>query len=115
MDLDLVSASIIAALRFGIGESNRDAYNALKTALRQKIDKESNIDAVMKLIEKNPESRPRRAMLQKKIATTQAHKDDELNQLAKALLRKLNEISEGEEAINTKAEKIGAAGGHTCI
>lgn len=97
MDLDLVSASIIAALRFGIGKSNKDAYNALKTALRQKIDKESDIDAVMKLLEKNPASKPRRAILQEEITTTQAHKDDELNQLAKALLKKLHEISKEEE------------------
>lgn len=101
MDLDLVSASIIAALNFGVGEPNKDAYNALKTALRQKIGNESNIDAVMKLLEENPAFKSRRAMLQKKIATTHAHEDDELNQLAKALLKKLNEIFEGEEAMHS--------------
>jgi hypothetical protein len=81
----------------GIGEPNKDAYNALKRALRQKIGKESDIDAVMKLLEENPISKPHRAMLQEEIATTKAHKDDELNQPAKALLKKPHEIFEGEE------------------
>jgi hypothetical protein len=36
-------------------------------------------------------------MLKKEIATTQAHENDKLNQLTKALLKKLDEISEREE------------------
>ena len=102
--MDLVSVSIIAALNVGIGEPIKDAYNALKLALRQKIGKGSDIVEAMKMLEKNPKSEPRRAMLQEEIATTQAHKDDELNQLAKALLKKLENQITGDDKNSMKAQ-----------
>jgi len=58
MDLDLVSASVIVALNLGMDKSTKDAYNALKTASRRKID--GDIDAVLKLLEENPASKPGR-------------------------------------------------------
>lgn len=57
-DLDLISASMIAALNLGIGKSVKNDYNALEEALRQKIGGKSDISKIMGLLEKNPASRP---------------------------------------------------------
>jgi hypothetical protein len=91
---DIVSSAFIDALNTTeIGEPVKDAYNTLKAALKKKLDKKSDIVRVMELLEKKPESKLRQKLLQEEIATKQAHEDEELNKLAKALQEKLNENS----------------------
>ena len=116
--MDLVSASIVAALNVGITEPFKDVYNALKKALREKFGGDSDVvDAVMKL-EKRPDSSGRQTTLQEEIVMIKAQEDLELKQLAEALLKKLEKIPEGQKVVkkyNIKAEKIGVVGDHAHI
>lgn len=98
--MDLVSASIVAALNVGIAEPFKDVYNALKKALREKFGGDSDVvDAVMKL-EKRPDSSGRQTTLQEEIVIIKAQEDLELKQLAEALLKKLKEIPEGQKVVS---------------
>lgn len=116
--MDLVSTAIIAAISAGIGEPIKDAYNTLKEALQKKFGKDSDVvDAVVKL-EKKKDSESRQGMLKEEIEATKAYENDELKQLAEVLLKKLQETSEGKNAVkkyNIKAGKIGVVGDHAHI
>jgi hypothetical protein len=57
------------------------------------------MDAVVKL-EKLPDSEGRQKTLQEKIEVIKAQEDPQIKQLAKVLLKKLEEITEDKQTIN---------------
>lgn len=78
----------------------KDSYQALKAALKKKVDSESDlIDAVEKL-EKKPDSEARKATLQEEIEIARINDDPEILKLAQDLLGKIKEQPDGQEIIN---------------
>ncbi|MBN1482774.1 hypothetical protein EH223_12410 [candidate division KSB1 bacterium] len=124
--MDPISAAVVAALASGLtaglGETGKklvvDAYNGLKSALRRKFGEKSKVVQAVDHLEQKPDSSERQQTVQQELAAAKATKDDELKNLAAALLKALNEMPQGRAAMkkyNIIAEKIGIVGDHTHI
>jgi flagellar hook-basal body complex protein FliE len=107
--MDPVSTAIITALNVGISEVVKDAYTSLKGALQKKFGGNSDIVEAVKVLENKPDSTLFQGTLQKAIEITKAQEDDELKQLAKVLLKKLEEIPESQKVVS-KYNITGAVG-----
>lgn len=88
--MDTVSMAIIAAVVAGVtkfGEQAAvDAYNALKTALREKYGSNSDVIEVVEHLEKNPDAKTLKADVTEKIKNAQANEDGDLIAAAETLL-----------------------------
>jgi hypothetical protein len=124
--MDPISAALITALSSGVAgglagigkELVGDAYTALKTALQQKCGQDSDLADAVEKLEKNPDSAGRQGTLQEEVKTAKAADDAELQQLAQALLKALNDTPEGQATMNKyhiNAENIGVAGDNAHI
>jgi len=94
--MDIISTAFIAVLNADVSKSVKDTYNVLKGALQRKFGKASYIVGAVKMLENKPDSISRQATLKEEVRMTRAQKDSQLNQLAEALLRKLQATPEGQ-------------------
>jgi hypothetical protein len=91
--MDPVSAAIVAAIDAGVtagvtsvGQNAViDAYNALKTAIKRRFGKDSEVAKAVDGAEANPESKGRQAVLEEEVKKAGADNDSEVLQLAQAL------------------------------
>jgi hypothetical protein len=124
--MDLISAAVLAAvasgLTAGLGEAGKklvvDAYNGLKSVLRRKFGKKSKVMQAVDHLEQKPDSLERQQTVQEEMASAKAAEDNELKNLAVALLKALNDIPDGQAAMNKyniNAGKIAIVGDNTHI
>lgn len=99
--MDLVTMAIITALAdddsgsANLGKSNiTEAYNALKSVLKQTFGVESTLLEAMELLEKRPDSAARKEVLQEEVITAQAHQLPEALLAAQTLLDRINRVDE---------------------
>jgi hypothetical protein len=105
--LDPITTAIIAALTAGVvtsagklGESILvDAYDGLKSLIKQKFGEDSNMSKAIKDLEQKPESSGRRETLKEEIKDVKADEDPEIIQAARNLLDNLGAQPDGEQHI----------------
>ena len=90
--MDPITLAIATALG-NLGQTViKDAYDALKAALKQKFGVDSDlVDAVDKL-EQKPDSNARQAVLQEEVEVSKATQNTEIIQAAEALIGKLKDL-----------------------
>jgi len=92
--MDPITAAIIAALTSAITEVGKqgvqDAYNALKSVLARKYSARYGLLKAIDDLEKNPNSRKRKAVLQQEVEIANADQDQELLYYAYNLSQQVN-------------------------
>lgn len=107
--MDPVTTAIVAALATGVasgmtkfGESVIvDAYEALKTALKQKFGVDSNLAEAVNNLENKPDSAGRKETLREEVISAKADQDPDVLKAAQALLDQLKAQPDGEQHIQT--------------
>lgn len=94
--MDPITIAITTALANLSQDLIKDAYLAFKTALQNKYGTSSELAAAVDKLEQKPESPARQAMLQEEVASSGAAQDENLLQLANALIEQLRELSGGK-------------------
>ncbi len=94
--MDPITLAVTAALGKLGGTVIKDAYNALKAALQHKYGVKSDLVEAVEKLEKKPDSKARKAVLQEEVETAKAAQDPELVKVAEALLEKLKELPGGQ-------------------
>jgi hypothetical protein len=105
--MDPVSAAILAGLAAGVasgaGDAGKklivDAYEALKTALKQKFGTDSDVVEAVGHLEKKSEAPTRQAGVEAEVKAAKAHEEPEVLAAAQALLAALKETAEGQQAV----------------
>lgn len=119
--MDPVSTAIIAGLATGVVTGTAkvgeqvivDAYNALKTAIRQKFGDNSDVIEAVEHLEKKPDAKTRQTGVAEEIKAAQVDKDPDLIIAAETLLTALNKTPAGQQAIakySVSAKNIGVVG-----
>jgi uncharacterized iron-regulated protein len=107
--MDPITTAIVAALAAGVASGATevgkkvivDAYDTLKTALKNKFGADSDlVDAVDKL-EKKPDSGGRKEVLQEEVAAAKADQDPEILKAAQDLIDQVKAQPGGEQHIQT--------------
>lgn len=97
--MDPITLAVTSALGNLGAKVINDAYKALKAALQQKYGVDSDlVDAVDKL-EKKPDSKSRKAVLQEEVAAVQANKASEILKATEALIDAVKSQPGGKETI----------------
>ena len=97
--MDPVTMAIVAALAAGVASGATevgkkvivDAYEALKTVIKEKYGDTSDLAEAVANVEEKPSSEARKAVLQEEVETTQAHQDPDVLKAAQALLDNLED------------------------
>ena len=105
--MDPITVAIVAALTAGatsgLTETAKsafvDAYNALKSLLKNKFGNESEVIKAVEGLETKPQSPNRQGMLKEELADVKADQDAELLQAAQMLLSQIRAQPGGEEHI----------------
>ncbi len=120
--MDLISASILAAITAGASETGKniigDTYNALKNVLKRKWGEKSDLFQALEKIEEKKDSAKCINNLQEEVKAVNAFEDPEVKYLAKELLKVLQKTSEGQSAMekyHINADKIGIVGDNVHI
>jgi hypothetical protein len=122
--MDPITSAIVAFLAAQIPEAGKvvvkDAYNALKTAIRNKFGQSSKVDEAVQTLEKEPDFEPNRTALAGRIEQARATEDTDLMKLAKVLTEALSQSAEGRAALskyNVTIENsdVGVIGDHAHI
>ena len=105
--MDPITTAIVAALAAGVASGATevgkkvvvDAYDTLKTAIKNKFGGDSDlVDAVDKL-EKKPDSGGRKEVLQEEVAAAKADQDPEILKAAQDLIDQIKDQPGGEQHI----------------
>ena len=95
--MDPITTAIVLALG-KLGENViLDSYNALKAAIAYKCGLNSNIVKAIDELEKKPDSTGRKETLKEEIAASKVSRDDEILNVAKSLLDKIEAQSDGKQ------------------
>ncbi len=105
--MDPITAAIVAAVSAGaisgLTEASKtaiaDAYNKLKALLTKKFGGESDVVHAVNEVEAKPDSAGRKATLQEEVTTAKADQDQEVLQVAQALLQLLQATPEGGQHV----------------
>jgi hypothetical protein len=105
--MDPVTSAIVAALAAGVttsaGEVGKkvvvDAYEALKTAIKQKLGVDSEVVESVEKLEKNPKSAGRKATLNEEVTAAQLDQDPEIVSLSNSLLEQLKSQPGGTQLV----------------
>ncbi len=96
--MDSITTAIVETLTAGETISNEkeivDAYEQLKTALRQKFGASTDLIEAIEWLENKPQSQARQAMVQEEIAAARVGRDKILVNMAQMLLDSLNRRAE---------------------
>ncbi len=98
--MDPITTAIVAALANLSKDVIKDAYGALKAALKKKFGSESDLVDAVEGLEKKPNSEARKAMLQEEIEAAKINDEADIIQLAQDLLNKIKEQPGGQNIIN---------------
>ena len=125
--MDPVTMAIVVALAAGVTSGATevgkkvivDAYEALKTVIKDKYGDHSALAEAVANAEKKPSSEARQTVLQEEVKATQAHQDPEVLKAAQALLGKLEDQPGASTIIQQQAGdnavQIGQVGGDATI
>ena len=125
--MDPVTTAIVAALAAGVASGATevgkkvivDAYEALKTVIKEKYGDNSDLAEAVVNVEEKPSSEARKAVLQEEVETTQAHQDPDVLKAAQALLDNLEDQPGASTIIHQQAGdnavQIGQVGGDATI
>jgi hypothetical protein len=121
--MDPITGAIVAALAAGVAGGAAevgkkvivDAYDALKTALKNKFGAESKVAQAVADLEAEPDFEPNQGALAGRVAQAKAAEDAELRELAQALLDALESTPEGKQAvgkyqIDARGAQVGVIG-----
>jgi ribosomal protein L9 len=116
--MDVIITAIIAALGKLSETVVKDGYEALKSVIRRKFGKDSNLSDAVEKLEKNPTSTGRKATLKEELATAKADQDAEVTQAAQDLLEKIKTLPGGQQVIQqtvTGNQNIFSANGDVIV
>lgn len=124
--MDPITTAIVAALSAGaagvaaqaseVGKLVvKDAYEALKAAIRKKFGPDSNVVAAVSELEKEPDFKPNREVLAGRIEQVDAASDDDLLKRVDDLVKALEKSTEGRSAlakhhVNIQDSQVGVVG-----
>lgn len=122
--MDPITTAIIAAVAAGITDIGKkavgDAYQGLKTLIKSKFGQENKISKAITELEASPEAEGRKQILAETVAQQKAAQDPELLNIAKELIRALQESESGRQAlakyqIDARNAQIGVMGDHAKV
>jgi hypothetical protein len=122
--MDPVTTSITAALAAGVAgggpelvkKAISDAYEGIKSLLKEKFGHGSEVVNAVKNLEAKPDSEGRKGTLQEEIVAAKADRDPDLLKAAQSLLDQLKTQPEGTQVVQTAIGSnrvYQAAGGST--
>jgi hypothetical protein len=100
--MDQITTAVLAALGQLAEPAVKDAYEAVKALLVRKFGKPSDVVKAVEALEAKPDSAGRRATLTEEMASSGAARDDELLQLAQALLEKARSTQGGTHTVRQR-------------
>lgn len=97
--MEILLTAILGALANLTDTAVRDAYDGLKSLIRQKASGPGGLPGALEEIEKKPESEGRKAVLAEEIAAAQADRDAAILSAAQALLQAIEALPQGRESL----------------
>jgi hypothetical protein len=85
--MDPITLAVVAALAKVGEEAIKDAYKALKDAIKAKYGAKSGIVKAVDSLEKNPSSEGRKQTLHEEVSSAHADQDAKLLEIAKELMK----------------------------
>ena len=89
----LIVSALLGGLTAGLTDTataaTKDLYNALKSRLMRKVEKNEDAQDAIAKVEKQPDSKARQELLKEELAKLELDKDDELLKIANSLLEAL--------------------------
>ncbi len=115
--MDPITAAIVAGVTAGAADvapqAVKDAYGALKGALKRKFGADSKIVNAVNDVQEEPDYEPNQQDLAGRVKQTNAASDSELLELAKALVEALQTTTQGQQAMSKY--NIDVSGGHVGV
>ena len=101
--MDPITAALVAAITAGATQVGKsaivDSYNGIKALIKKKFAK-TELPAAIENLEKKPESKGRRGMVQEEVESAKADKDPEILSAFQALIDALKNTPEGQKVIS---------------
>jgi hypothetical protein len=97
--MDVILTAIIAALGSLSEAVVKDGYEALKSVIRRKFGKQSDLTDAVEKLENNPTSSGRKETLKEELLAAKADQDTEVAQAAQALLESIKASPLGQQII----------------
>jgi len=97
--MDTITTAILAAIGNLSQDAIKDSYKALKYALRKNFGEKSDLTDAVEKLEKQPDSKARKALLAEEVEAAQANDDPEVLDLAQKLLEQLHDLPGGQQSI----------------
>lgn len=114
----LVVSALVGGLMAGLTDTAKaaikDMYDALKSRLVKKTDKNEDIQDALDKVEKQPDSKARQELLKEELGKLELDKDDELLKLAQSLLDALKESS-GKYNVDIQNSQGVVVGDHATV
>jgi hypothetical protein len=103
-----VVSGAAAASKDVAAQAVRDAYNGLKGLIVRKIGDKADVEGAIEGVEKRPDSKNRKGVLQEELKITEVDQDAEVVKQAQALLELLEEHGEAPAAYRATVYGSGA-------
>lgn len=97
--MDPITTAIIASLAKLSEPVIKDSYNALKNLIVNKVGKGHDLVKAVEDVERKPDSGGRKETLREEIATSKVDQDEEILNVANALIEKLTAQAGGSQII----------------
>lgn len=104
--MDPITTAIVAGVANLSKDVIKDAYNALKTALKKKFGEKSDLVNAVDGLEKKPDSEGRKATLVEEVEIAKVNDDTDILQLAQGLLAQIKEQPGGQQIINQTISNV---------
>jgi len=109
--MDPITTAFVTALAIPVAKDViKDGYEAMKAALKKKFGEESDVVNAVEQLEKKPDSKGRKAILQEEVENAKIYNDPQMVKLAEELLKHL-ETEELATASKYKTEFQGEVKG----
>lgn len=110
--MDPITTAIVTAIATNLGQGVvKDAYEALKAAIKQKFGRDSEVVSAVDGLEKKPDSAGRKATLEEEVKNAKVSEDSEILQLAQELLKKVN----SEQTVTGESYQLNVGGDFTGV
>ena len=104
--MDAITAAIVVALANLSKDVIKDSYNALKSAISQKLGSKSDVVDAIDRLEKKPDSEGRKATVREEVELAKVNEDPEIVRLAQDLLEQLKDTPEGQQVITQNVSQV---------
>jgi disulfide oxidoreductase YuzD len=110
--MDPITTAIVTAIATNLGQGIvKDAYEALKAAIKQKFGNDSEVVSAVDGLEKKPDSAGRKTTLEEEVKNAKVSEDSEILQLAQELLKKIN----SEQTVTGESYQLNVGGDFTGV